>query len=144
MGYCSYDNHPLILKGFSHIQKYHSYQESKLMKKIKQELQNRINDTIAKNTNKGLWHSLTKLKVSDCKLGDIVLYTMKYERIRFYFVIASTKRISNIYIVVFFPAVANLPSVKFYVALLVQVFELYYLDLDYWGVFRYFISGLGS
>jgi site-specific recombinase XerD len=42
------------------------------LKKIKQELQNRINDTIAKNTNKGLWHSLTKLKVSDCKLGDIV------------------------------------------------------------------------
>ena len=45
------------------------------MKKIKQELQNRINDTIAKNTTKGLWHSLTKLKVSDCKLGDIVLTT---------------------------------------------------------------------
>jgi hypothetical protein len=37
--------------------------------------QNRINDTIAKNTTKGLWHSLTKLKVSDCKLGDIVLTT---------------------------------------------------------------------
>jgi hypothetical protein len=48
---------------------------SKIMKKIKQELQNRINDTIAKNTTKGLWHSLTKLKVSECKLGDIVLST---------------------------------------------------------------------
>jgi hypothetical protein len=43
------------------------------MKKTTKELQDRINDTIAKNSHKGLWNSLNELKVSECKLGDIIL-----------------------------------------------------------------------
>jgi hypothetical protein len=52
---------------------------SKIMKKIKQELQNRINDTIAKNTTKGLWQtispslqSLTFNLVSECQSPLVV------------------------------------------------------------------------
>jgi hypothetical protein len=36
-------------------------------------LKDRIKKTVCKNSSNGLWVDLKKLKVEDCKIGDIVL-----------------------------------------------------------------------